>query len=99
MKFSTAHKNTYRQIRKCLTLSLSDVVFIMLINVKMPTIVGILTFMSRINFVLSWLSMKKSLITSGLTTLEANSLNPDQTASFNVQTALIWVHIVSNIGY
>ena len=36
-----------------LALSLSDVVFIMLINVKMPTIVGILTFMSRINFVLS----------------------------------------------
>ena len=33
--------------------SLPDVVFIMLINVKMPTIVGILTFMSRINFVLS----------------------------------------------
>ena len=34
-------------------LSLSDVVLIMLINVKMTTIVGILTFMSRINFVLS----------------------------------------------
>ena len=34
-------------------LSLSGVVFIMLINVKMPTIVGILTCMSRINFVLS----------------------------------------------
>ena len=33
--------------------SLSDVVFILLINVKMPTIVGILTFMSMINFVLS----------------------------------------------
>ena len=30
-------------------LSLSDVAFIMLIDVKMPTIVGILTFMSRIN--------------------------------------------------
>ena len=30
-------------------LSLSDVVFIMLIDVKMPTFVGILTFMSRIN--------------------------------------------------
>ena len=30
-----------------------NVVFIMLINVKMPTIVGILTFMSRINFMLS----------------------------------------------
>ena len=28
----------------------SDVVFIMLINVKMPTIVGILTFMSMINY-------------------------------------------------
>ena len=28
-------------------------VFILLINVKMPTIVGILTFMSRINFMLS----------------------------------------------
>ena len=31
----------------------SEAVFIMLTNVKMPTIVGILTFMSRINFVLS----------------------------------------------
>ena len=30
----------------------SDVVFIMLLNVEMPTIVGILTFMSMINFVL-----------------------------------------------
>ena len=34
-------------------LSLSDIVFIMLIDVKMPTFVDILTFMSRINFVLS----------------------------------------------
>ena len=33
--------------------SLTDVIFIMLINVKMPTISGISTFMSRINFVLS----------------------------------------------
>ena len=36
----------------------------MLINVKIPTIVGILTFMSRINFVLSWVGYKKSVITS-----------------------------------
>ena len=36
----------------------SDVVFIMLINVKKPTIVDILTFMSRINFVLSWVEHK-----------------------------------------
>ena len=32
---------------------LSDIAFIMLINVKMPTNVGILTFMSMINFILS----------------------------------------------
>ena len=43
-------------MKKFLALSLSDVVFIMLINVKMPTIVGILAYMSRINFVLSKLS-------------------------------------------
>ena len=43
----------YRQIRKFLDLSLSDVVFIMLINVKMPIIIGILTFMNRINLLLS----------------------------------------------
>ena len=43
----------YRQMKNFLTLSLSDVVVIMLINIKMPAIVGILTFMSRINFLLS----------------------------------------------
>ena len=43
----------YRQINMLLALSLSDVLFILLINVKMPTIFGILPFMSRINFVLS----------------------------------------------
>ena len=37
----------------------------MLINVKMPTIVGILTFMSRINFVLSLVDHGKSLKTLG----------------------------------
>ena len=37
--------------------------FIMLINVKMPTTVGILTFMSRINFVLSRVEHGKSFIT------------------------------------
>ena len=31
----------------------TDVVFILLINVKMPTIVDILIFMSKINFMLS----------------------------------------------
>ena len=59
---STAHKKLkYRNLKKFLALSLSDVVFIMLINVKMPTIVGILTFMSRINFVLSCVRHRKVL--------------------------------------
>ena len=51
---STEHEISpakYRQIKKFLALSLLDVVFIMLINVKMPTIIGILTFMSAINFI------------------------------------------------
>ena len=52
-------------MKKFLALSLSDVVFNMLINFKMPTIVGILTFMSRINFVLSSVEHGKSFITSG----------------------------------
>ena len=34
------------------SISFSDVVFIMLINVKMPTVFGIFTFMSRIHFML-----------------------------------------------
>ena len=41
-------------------------VFIMLINVKMPTIVGILTFMSMKNFVLSCVEHEKGFLTSGL---------------------------------
>ena len=53
-------------MKKFLALSLSDkVVFIMLVNVKKPTIVGILTFMSRINFVLSLVEHEKGFITSG----------------------------------
>ena len=47
-------------------LKLSDVVYILLINVKMPPSVGILTFMSRINSILSWVEHKKSYISSGL---------------------------------
>ena len=35
-------------------LKLTDIVFILLINVKMQTIVGILTFISRLNFMLGW---------------------------------------------
>ena len=39
----------------------------MLINVKMPTVVGILTFISRINFVLSSAEHGKVLKPQGLT--------------------------------
>ena len=63
--------STKFQLKKFLALSLSDVGFIMLINVEMTTIVGILTFMSRINFMLSRVEYEKSFITLG----------PDQTAS------------------
>ena len=54
---SIAHKKLkYRQIKKFLSLSLSDGVFIML---------GILAFISRINFVLSRVEDETSLINWG----------------------------------
>ena len=53
MKFQMLIKTKMLIIKRCLAFKLLDVVFIMLINVKMPTIVGILTFMIWINFVLS----------------------------------------------
>ena len=43
--------------------------FILLINVKMPTIVNILTFMSRINFMLSLVEHEKSFTSSRQTLL------------------------------
>ena len=52
-------------MKKFLALGPSDVVFIMQINVKMPIIVGILTFICRINFMLSQVEHGKSFITSG----------------------------------
>ena len=47
--------------------------FFPLINVKMPTIVGILTFMSRKTFMLSLVEHEKSFITSspGIPAVEA----------------------------
>ena len=52
-KFQLLIKLKYRQMKKFLASILLDIVFIMLVNVKMLTIVGILTFMSMINFMLS----------------------------------------------
>ena len=43
---------------------LSDIAYNMLINVQMPTIVRILTFMSMIDFVLSLVVHEKSFINS-----------------------------------
>ena len=57
-------------------LGLSDVVFIILINVKMPTIVGILTFMNRMNFVLSCVEHGKSFITSRPLICSGSDLSP-----------------------
>ena len=49
------------EIKAFLAFKLPDVVFIMLISVKMPTIVGILTFMSMMNFMLSWVEHEKPI--------------------------------------
>ena len=40
--------------------------FILLLNVKMPTIVGILTFLNRINFRLSQVEHEKCFVSLGL---------------------------------
>ena len=53
-EISNAHKKlSDEKIMIFLALNPSHVVLVLLINVKMPTIVGVLTFMSRIYFVLS----------------------------------------------
>ena len=44
---------------KELVFKLSDVTFIILINVRIPSIFGIVTFMSMINIILIDLSLKK----------------------------------------
>ena len=63
-RISTAQKTLkYQQMKQFFASSLSDVVFIMLLNVKMPTIASILTLMSRINFVRIWVEHEKRFIT------------------------------------
>ena len=60
MKFQLIVKARMRK-KTFLASKLTDVVFIMLINVKMPTTVGILTFMSMLNFMLSSAQHEKVL--------------------------------------
>ena len=72
MLSSTGHKilnvRKYKNIKKFSFFLGSDkprMLFFLLINVKMPIIVGILTFMRRKNFMLSSVDHVKSFITSG----------------------------------
>ena len=60
-------------MKRFLALSLSDVVFIMLIN-----IVGILTFLSRMNFVPSLVEHGKSFKTSEPGSVLVNAKEPPQ---------------------
>ena len=62
-----AHTCKYKTIKKSNIFLGSDkprMLFFPLINVKMPTIVGILTFMNRKNFMLNSVEHEKSFITS-----------------------------------
>ena len=63
MKFQLLIKTKIPKNEEVSCLSLSDVVLILLIKFKMPTPVGVLTFMSMINFVLSRVEHEKSFIT------------------------------------
>ena len=65
MEFQLLIKSKMLKNKDFLAFKFSDVVLIMLINVKMSTFVGILTFMSMINFMFSLVEHEKSLITSG----------------------------------
>ena len=49
----------------------------MLVNVKISTIVGILAFMSIINFVLGWVEHEKGFITSGLVWINKSIESPE----------------------
>ena len=73
MKFQLLIKAKMLKIMIFLAYKLLVSVFILLINVKMPTTIGILTFMSGINFMLSSAEHEKSFITSGPGSSVSNS--------------------------
>ena len=60
-KIQLRTKTKIQQNKIFLTFKLSDVVLIMLVIAKMPTIVDILTVMSRLKFVLSGVEYEKKL--------------------------------------
>ena len=53
MRFPLLKKLKCSKINSFLAIKLLDVLFILIINVQMPTIVGIYIYMSKINFMLS----------------------------------------------
>ena len=53
IEFQMLIKSKMFKIKTFLAFRCSDVLFIMLINIKMPTIVGILIFIIKFNFMLS----------------------------------------------
>ena len=54
MKFQLHIETKMLKNKDSFDLNLSIVVIILLLNVKMPTIVGILAFISKVNFMLSY---------------------------------------------
>ena len=62
MKFQPSVKTKWQKYKYFLVLKLSAVAFILQINAKMPTIVGILAFMSMINFMLSCVAHEKFVL-------------------------------------
>ena len=71
-------------MRKFLVLSLSDVVFIMLINVKMPTFVGIISRINgRVQLIWAWKKFDNLGAMAGIAKMHvkiANWEDPGQTA-------------------
>ena len=61
----TPQNKKYQEIQHVSGSDKPRMLFFLLINVKMPAIVGILTFMSRKNFMLSWVKHEKGFYNLG----------------------------------
>ena len=79
-KILNAHKIKISRNSAFLGSDKPRMLFFPLINVKMPTTVGILTFMSRKNYMRSLVEHAKSFITSG----------PDLTYMYKPNNVAVW---------
>ena len=70
----------------------------MLINVKMPTIVGILTFMIVVNFMLSSVEYEKSFITSSLVFKRSSTFPRYTSVCWFCQVLFYFSKNVSDLG-